>query len=90
LEAENKSAKPYSSRRTPEGPEKLNITFSYLLSPFSALDLSENRRRIDERTLRGMSTLDRRKILTSLPGTTMTKIATFPWIFLWTHMGRRC
>jgi hypothetical protein len=50
LEAENKSAKPYSSRRTPEGPEKLNITFSYLLSPFSALGLSENRRRIDERT----------------------------------------
>jgi len=37
LEVENKSATPYSSKRTREDPEKLKITFPIpsLLSPFS-------------------------------------------------------
>ena len=55
LEVENKSATPYSSKRTREGPEKLKITFSFPLSflPSADLGLSENLGRIDKATDNG-------------------------------------
>jgi hypothetical protein len=52
LEVENKSATPYSSKRTRKGPEKLKPYFPSLLSflPSADLGLDENQGRIDKTT----------------------------------------
>jgi len=42
LEVENKSATPYSSKRTREGSEKLNTIFPLSFLPSADLDLNEN------------------------------------------------
>jgi hypothetical protein len=53
LEVENKSATPYSSKRTREGPEKLRTIFPLSFLRSTDLDLNENQRRIDKTTNNG-------------------------------------
>jgi hypothetical protein len=53
LEVENKSATPYSSKRTREGPEKLRTIFPLSFLPSADLDLNEAQGRIDKTTNNG-------------------------------------
>jgi hypothetical protein len=48
LEVENKSATPYSSKRTREGSEKLKTIFPLSFLPSADLDLNESQGRIDK------------------------------------------
>jgi len=68
LEVENKSATPYSSKRTRGGPEMLKVIFAFSFLLSTALDPNENRGITDRQPRKAMTTVGTSTMLGSIVG----------------------